>query len=66
VQRLGREFGAADGAVIQLYGGMSDEDRERIKLAFNDPDSPAQILVAHRCGVRGLEPPAHGPAVDAL
>jgi superfamily II DNA or RNA helicase len=54
VQRLGREFGAADGAVIQLYGGMSDEDRERIKLAFNDPDSPAQILVATDAASEGL------------
>ncbi|MEF8724031.1 MAG: helicase-related protein [Candidatus Accumulibacter delftensis] len=54
VQRLGREFGAADGAIIQLYGGMSDEDRERIKLAFNDPDSPVQILVATDAASEGL------------
>lgn len=54
VQRLEREFGADSGAIIQLYGGMSDEDRERIKLAFNDPDSPVQILVATDAASEGL------------
>lgn len=54
VQRLEREFGADSGAIIQLYGGMSDEDRERIKLAFNDPDSPVQIMVATDAASEGL------------
>lgn len=54
VRRLEREFGADGGAIIQLYGGMSDEDRERIKLAFNDPDSPVQILVATDAASEGL------------
>ena len=54
VHRLEREFGADSGAIIQLYGGMSDEDRERIKLAFNDPDSPVQILVATDAASEGL------------
>jgi superfamily II DNA or RNA helicase len=54
VQRLEREFGADSGAIIQLFGGMSDEDRERIKLAFNDPDSPVQILVATDAASEGL------------
>ncbi len=54
VQRLEREFGANSGAIIQLYGGMSDEDRERIKLAFNDPESPVQILVATDAASEGL------------
>lgn len=54
VQRLEREFGADTGAIIQLYGGMSDEDRERIKLSFNDPSSPVQILVATDAASEGL------------
>lgn len=54
VQRLQREFGADNGAIIQLYGGMSDDDREVIKLAFNDPDSAVQILVATDAASEGL------------
>ena len=54
-QRLEREFGAAgDGAIIQLYGGMDDDDRERLKLAFNDPTSPVQILLATDAASEGL------------
>lgn len=54
VQRLEREFGSDTGAIVQLYGGMSDEERERIKLAFNDPASPVQILVATDAASEGL------------
>lgn len=54
VQRLEREFGADTGAIVQLYGGMSDEERERIKLAFNDPTSLVQILVATDAASEGL------------
>ncbi|PRD67097.1 DISARM system SNF2-like helicase DrmD [Malikia granosa] len=54
VQRLEREFGADTGAIIQLYGGMSDEERERIKLSFNDPLSPVQVLVATDAASEGL------------
>jgi len=54
VRRLEREFGADTGAVIQLFGGMSDDERERIKLAFNDPASPVQILVATDAASEGL------------
>ncbi len=54
VQRLEREFGADTGAIIQLYGGMSDEERERIKLSFNDPSSPVQVLVATDAASEGL------------
>lgn len=54
VQRLEREFGVDGGAIVQLYGGMSDEDRERIKLSFNDPASPVQILVATDAASEGL------------
>ncbi|MEX3930387.1 DISARM system SNF2-like helicase DrmD [Paraburkholderia phymatum] len=54
VQRLEREFGSDTGAIVQLYGGMSDEERERIKLSFNDPASPVQILVATDAASEGL------------
>ena len=54
VQRLECEFGSDTGAIVQLYGGMSDEERERIKLSFNDPASPVQILVATDAASEGL------------
>ncbi len=53
-QRLAAEFGADSGAIIQLYGGMHDDDRERIKLSFNDPASPVQILLATDAASEGL------------
>ena len=53
-QRLASEFGADTGAIIQLYGGMSDEERERIKLSFNDPTSPVRILLATDAASEGL------------
>lgn len=54
VQRLAREYGTDTGAVVQLYGGMSDDERERVKIAFNDPVSPVQILVATDAASEGL------------
>lgn len=54
VQRLEREYGADTGAIAQLYGGMSDDERERVKLAFNDHESPVQILVATDAASEGL------------
>jgi superfamily II DNA or RNA helicase len=54
VNRLNAEFGNEDGAIIQLYGGMKDEEREKLKLAFNDPESPVQILVATDAASEGL------------
>lgn len=54
VNRLNAEFGGDEGSVIQLYGGMNDDEREAVKLAFNDPDSPVQILVATDAASEGL------------
>lgn len=54
VQRLEREYGTDTGAIVQLYGGMSDDERERVKIAFNDPGSPVQILVATDAASEGL------------
>jgi superfamily II DNA or RNA helicase len=53
-KRLAGEFGADTGAIIQLYGGMNDDERERIKLSFNDPNSPVQILLATDAASEGL------------
>lgn len=54
VNRLNAEFGGDDGAVIQLFGGMNDDEREAVKLAFNDPDSKVQILVATDAASEGI------------
>lgn len=53
-QRLALEFDADTGAIIQLYGGMKEDVREGIKLAFNDPTSPVQILLATDAASEGL------------
>ncbi|MCW7551828.1 DISARM system SNF2-like helicase DrmD [Endozoicomonas gorgoniicola] len=54
VNRLTDCFGADEGAIAQLYGGMSDDEREVIKRAFNDPASPVKILVATDAASEGL------------
>lgn len=43
-----------DGLVRVLFGGMSDDEREEIKLAFNDPKDPVRILVATDAASEGL------------
>lgn len=52
--RLESEYGNEDGAILQLYGGMNDDEREHVKRNFNDPNSPAQILVATDAASEGL------------
>jgi superfamily II DNA or RNA helicase len=52
--RLAGEFGTDSGAIIQLYGGMGDNEREEIKRLFNDPASPVRILVATDAASEGL------------
>ncbi|WP_417519109.1 DISARM system SNF2-like helicase DrmD [Marinobacter sp.] len=54
VNRLKGEYGADDGVVIELFGGMNDEEREKVKLAFNDAASSARILVATDAASEGL------------
>ncbi|UBU49915.1 DISARM system SNF2-like helicase DrmD [Cobetia amphilecti] len=54
VNRLRTEYGGEDGAVIELFGGMNDEERETVKIAFNDPSSPVKILVATDAASEGL------------
>jgi hypothetical protein len=37
-----------------LYGGMDDKQRDAVKAAFNDPASPARILIATDAASEGL------------
>lgn len=44
-----------DGLAVQiLYGGLPDQEREKIKQAFNDPDDPIRILIATDAASEGL------------
>src|SRR5690606_31243483 len=54
VNRLNAEYGAEPGSICQLYGGMHENEREMVKQAFNDPDSPVRILVATDAASEGL------------
>ena len=54
VNRLNSHFGKDENRVVQLYGGMGEDEREAIKQAFNDPDSAAKILVATDAASEGL------------
>ena len=47
------------GSVLTLFGaggpeGMNEADRERVKEAFNDPNSPVRILIATDAASEGL------------
>lgn len=54
VNRLNAEYGAEQGSICQLYGGMHEEEREAVKRTFNDPDAPVRILVATDAASEGL------------
>jgi superfamily II DNA or RNA helicase len=54
VGRLQTEYGINDGALITLFGGMDDQDRDAVKSAFNDPASRARILIATDAASEGL------------
>ena len=53
MRRLREVFGDEE-AVVSLYGGMDEMDREVIKEAFNDRHSPVRILVATDAASEGL------------
>lgn len=53
VARLRARYGAGDW-LLSLYGGMSDDERDNIKRAFNDPESPTRILLATDAAGEGL------------
>lgn len=46
--------GYDDLLVRSLFGGMSRKDRDEVKEAFNDPESPFRILVATDAASEGL------------
>jgi superfamily II DNA or RNA helicase len=51
--RLRGRFG--EGAWLRvLYGGMGDDERDDVKRAFNDPKSPARVLLATDAAGEGL------------
>lgn len=53
VRRLNDLF-PGSAAIAQLFGGMQDHEREAIKAAFNNPDSPVRVLVATDAASEGL------------
>lgn len=53
-RRLQETFKDSDSRVRVLFGGMSDQEREDIKQAFNNPDDPIRILVATDAASEGL------------
>jgi superfamily II DNA or RNA helicase len=53
-RRLQETFSKDEGRIRVLFGGMSDQDREEIKQAFNDPNDPIRILVATDAASEGL------------
>ena len=53
VAHLRARFGDG-GWLLQLFGGMHDDDRDAVKRAFNDPNSAARILLATDAAGEGL------------
>jgi superfamily II DNA or RNA helicase len=43
-----------DERLLELHGGMSDEQRDEIQRAFNDPGHPVRILVATDAAREGV------------
>ncbi|MBM3276338.1 MAG: SWF/SNF helicase family protein, partial [Candidatus Sericytochromatia bacterium] len=52
-ERLKARYGEGEW-LLALYGGMTDAERDGVKRAFNDPRSPAQVLVATDAAGEGL------------
>lgn len=53
-RRLKETFKKDPQAIRMLFGGLSDNQREEIKQAFNNPDDPVRILVATDAASEGL------------
>lgn len=53
-QRLKETFKTDLQAIQVLFGGMTDQQREEIKQAFNDPNQPVRILLATDAASEGL------------
>lgn len=52
--RLEEVYGQKSPLLLDLYGGMPDKDRDRVKQAFNDPEHPVRILLATDAASEGL------------
>jgi hypothetical protein len=52
--RLRLHFSDSDNRIVALYGGMDDPARQYVKDLFNDPSSPARILLATDAASEGL------------
>jgi superfamily II DNA or RNA helicase len=61
VEQLAAAGLAAEGRLKTIYGGMNEEDRERIKAHFqHDPTvTPVRILVATDCASEGVDLQLH-------
>ncbi|MCC6521895.1 MAG: hypothetical protein IT373_04475 [Polyangiaceae bacterium] len=64
LQALGAAIDGTDGAderILQLHGGMSDEERERVQRAFNSPpdEHPVRILLATDAAREGVNLQGH-------
>ena len=57
VERLASEGLAEAGRLETIYGGMDEDDRERIKAHFqHDPkETPVRILIATDCASEGID-----------
>ena len=51
--RLAQTYGS-DDVVLELIGGMQEDDRDAIKQAFNDPNHRVRILLATDAAGEGL------------
>ncbi|HOY67832.1 MAG TPA: DISARM system SNF2-like helicase DrmD [Candidatus Ozemobacteraceae bacterium] len=51
--RLAARYGD-DDRLLAFYGGMTDDERDAVKRAFNDPASRARILIATDAAGEGL------------
>ncbi len=40
--------------ILTMYGGMDEDERDRIKQAFNDPAEPVRVLLATDAASEGL------------
>lgn len=45
---------AAEGVVLTLFGGLPQDERDRIKAAFNRADDPVRVLLATDAAAEGL------------
>jgi superfamily II DNA or RNA helicase len=51
--RLEKRFGSGEW-LRAFYGGMNDQERDAVKRVFNDPRSPARVLLATDAAGEGL------------